>query len=138
MILRIRALNLMLFDDEEQAEVRHVISIAHHDISIYAGGGVIPEGELWIRRNAICLSPTGDSSNLTPDGQVAKPFYLFSENCSVKEDFYFALLRNKGKIPGASSDCAPIPKTFDNAHMISLVERLHQNEANIQYRWVNA
>lgn len=35
--------HLMLFDDEEQIEVRHVISLAHHNISVYSGGNVTPE-----------------------------------------------------------------------------------------------
>lgn len=130
----------MLFDDEEQLEVRHVISLAHHDISIYSGGGVTPEGELWIKRNAICLSwkRDHDGGGGGPDGQASKPFYLFTENCSAKEDFYFALLRNKEQTFGAKKDSAPSPKHFDVRHMISLVERLHASEENMHSRWVNA
>lgn len=125
----------MLFDDEEQIEVRHVISLAHHDVSVYSGGGVTPEGELWIKRNALCLSRKPDSDG----GQsLSKPFYLFSENCSAKEDFYFALLRNKEQTFGTSRDEAPAPKTFDVKHMISLVEKLHATEDNVHSRWVNA
>jgi hypothetical protein len=88
----------MLYDDSEQ-RVRHVISLAHHDVSIYAGGDTIPEGELWIKRNAICLMRKRNVGDIT---STSKPFYLFSENCSEKEDFYFALLQNQEQIPGAS------------------------------------
>jgi hypothetical protein len=125
----------MLFDDEEQIEVRHVISLAHHDVSVYSGGGVTPEGELWIKRNALCLSrkPERDGGQ-----SLSKPFYLFSENCSAKEDFYFALLRNKEQTFGTSREEAPAAKTFDVKHMISLVEKLHATEDNVHSRWVNA
>lgn len=127
----------MLFDDEEQIEVRHVISLAHHDVSVYSGGDVTPEGELWIKRNAICLSRKLDGTELGPDSQVSKPFYLFSENCSAKEDFYFALLKNQEQTFGASTS-APSPKHFDVKNIISLVQRLHSNEDNVHLRWLNA
>lgn len=83
--------HLMLYDDIQQLEVRHVISLEYHDVDIYGGGDeAIPEPELWVKRNAIRLKRkkvhTGDKSSL--------PFYLFSENLSEKEDFYFALLNN--------------------------------------------
>lgn len=127
----------MLFDDEEQLEVRHVISLAHHDISIYSGGDVTPEGELFIKRNALCLTRRVSESEKTPDAQVSKPFYLFSENCSAKEDFYFSLLKNQEQtftFPGR----APKPKHFDIKNIISLVQKLHSSEDNIHSRWVNA
>jgi hypothetical protein len=47
----------MLFDNEEQLEVRHVISLAHHAVSIYSGGDETPEGELFIKRNAFLAGP---------------------------------------------------------------------------------
>lgn len=128
----------MLFDDEEQIEVRHVISLAHHNVSVYSGGDVTPEGELWIKRNALCLSRKQNSPELGPDSQVSKPFYLFSENCSAKEDFYFSLLKNKEQTFGASQDTAPEPKNFDVKHIISLVQKLHSSEENVHSRWVNA
>jgi hypothetical protein len=126
----------MLFDDEEQLEVRHVISLAHHDISIYSGGDVTPEGELFIKRNALCLSRRTLAAD-GPDGQTTKPFYLFSENCSAKEDFYFALLRNQEQTFGATLE-APRPKSFDVKHIISLVQKLHASEDNMHTRWLNA
>ena len=41
----------MLYDNEDQLEVRHVISLAHYKVDLYGGGDRIPEGELWIKRN---------------------------------------------------------------------------------------
>lgn len=127
----------MLFDDDEQLEVRHVVSLAHHDVSIYSGGDVTPEGELFIKRNAICLSRRTSTVDLAPDSQISKPFYLFSENCSAKEDFYFALLRNQEQAY-ATEARAPAPLAFDVKHIISLVQKLHSSEEHMQSRWLNA
>ena len=129
--------HLMLFDDEEQLEVRHVISLAHHDISVYSGGGTTPEGELWIKKNAIRLSRKLDSGDIAPDSQVSKPFYLFSESCSAKEDFYFALLRNQEMALSTEKE-VPEPLSFDVQDIISLVHRLHAGEDQMQTRWLNA
>lgn len=125
--------HLMLYDDKEQVEVRHVISLAHHDVSVYGGGNEIPEGELWIKRNAICLMRKRNLGNIT---STSKPFYLFSDNCSDKEDFYFALLQNQEKTPEAS-DCPPKPQLFEMKHIIGLVQRLHSSEEHMQTRWIN-
>ncbi|KAL0937920.1 putative ph domain-containing protein [Colletotrichum truncatum] len=129
--------HLMLFDDEEQIEVRHVVSLAHHDISIYSGGDVTPEGELYIKRNALCLSRRPDGPEIGPDSQLSKPFYLFSENCSAKEDFYFALLRNQEQTFGSERK-APKPKQFEVKNIISLVQKLHSSEEHLSTRWLNA
>lgn len=127
----------MLFDDDEQLEVRHVVSLAHHDISIYSGGDNTPEGELFIKRNAICLTRRSDGLELGPDSQLSKPFYLFSENCSTKEDFYFALLRNQEQTFAAENKTAS-PLNFEVEHIISLVQKLHYSEEHLQTRWLNA
>ncbi|KAI0454041.1 hypothetical protein F5B21DRAFT_477211 [Xylaria acuta] len=129
--------HLMLFDDEEQIEMRHVISLANHNVSIYSGGDRTPEGELFIKRNAICLARRVDGKELTPDMQIPKPFYLFSENCSAKEDFYFALLRNQEQT-FATLNIAPKPQRFDVKNIISLVQKLHASEDHMQTRWLNA
>ncbi|KAJ2990167.1 hypothetical protein NUW58_g3090 [Xylaria curta] len=129
--------HLMLFDDDEQLEVRHVISLANHNVSIYSGGDRTPEGELFIKRNAICLARRVDGKELTPDIQISKPFYLFSENCSAKEDFYFALLRNQEQT-FAAQNIAPKPQRFDVKNIISLVQKLHASEDHMQTRWLNA
>lgn len=122
--------HLMLYDDSEQVEVRHVISLAHYAVSVYAGGEDIPEGELWIKRNCIRLAPQ-DSA----DG--SKPYFLFSDNCSEKEDFYHAMLRSQeshiDSTPGP-----PPPLKFNSADLIKLVQQLHASEENFNTRWINA
>lgn len=127
----------MLYDDANQVEVRYVISLAHHDVSICGGEKeeAIPEGELWLKRNAICLSrrleSLGDLGGPTP------PFYLFSENLSEKEDFYFALLQNQAKMWDPDSR-PPKCQQFDVRHIVTLVQRLHSSEEQLQTRWINA
>ncbi|KAL4866656.1 hypothetical protein BDV12DRAFT_131901 [Aspergillus spectabilis] len=127
--------HLMLYDDANQVEVRYVISLAHHDVSIYGGEGEIPEGELWLKRNAISLSrrleSLGDLGGPTP------PFFFFSENLSEKEDFYFAMLHNQTKM-GNLPDRPPKHQEFDVKHIVTLVQRLHSSEEQLQTRWINA
>ena len=126
--------HLMLFDSSEQLVVRHVISLNHHDVSIYGGGNEIPEGELWIKRNAIRLERKPGARDVI---STAKPFYLFSDNCSEKEDFYFALLQSqeRGK-DGKMSP--PRPQQFELKDIISLVQKLHSSEEHLHTRWLNA
>lgn len=126
--------HLMLYDDSEQLEVRHVISLEHHHIRIYGEEAIIPEGELWIKRNAICLARKINSDE---NSSRSKPFYLFSENCSEKEDFYFALLQNQDVKPHGH-DNPPRPQLYDVKHAIGLVQKLHSSEEHLQTRWINA
>ncbi|KFX96058.1 hypothetical protein V490_03531 [Pseudogymnoascus sp. VKM F-3557] len=133
----LRHQHILLFDTEEQLEVRYVLSLAHHDVSIYGGGEEIPDGELFIKRNAICLTRRADIGEMTPDGTPSKPFYLFTDSLSEKEDFYFALLKNMQRRPEDSSN-VPKPLQFDVKHIIELVQRLHSSEENMQIRWFNA
>lgn len=127
--------HLMLYDDSEQLEVRHVISLEHHDVSIYGGPEEIREGDLWIKRNAICLSRKKQAT--TTAQAISLPFFLFSENCSEKEDFYFVLLKNQEKLPGSETN-PPVPQEYDTKDIITLVQKLHSSEEHLQTRWINA
>ena len=125
--------HLMLYEDSEQLEVKHVISLELHDVSIYGGGDEIPEGELWIKRNAIQLTRKAGLENLA---SASKPIYLFSDNCSDKETFYFALLQNQDIKPNAP-DSPPRPQQYETKHIIGLVQSLHSSEEQLQTRWIN-
>ncbi|KAL3434008.1 hypothetical protein BDV09DRAFT_170835 [Aspergillus tetrazonus] len=127
--------HLMLYDDADQVEVRYVISLAHHDVSIYGGEGEIPEGELWLKRNAISLSRRLDS--LGDLGGPTPPFFFFSENLSDKEDFYFAMLQNQSKMVHFPKG-PPKHQDIDVKHIVTLVQRLHSSEEQLQTRWINA
>ena len=123
--------HLMLYEDSEQLEVKHVISLEHHDVDIYGGGDTIAENELWIKRNAIRLTRKGPVEQ-----GPSKPFFLFSENSSEKEDFYFALLLNQ-EIKAGAHENPPRPQHFNPKHIIGLVQRLHSSEEQLQTRWFN-
>lgn len=125
----------MLYDDAEQLEVRHVISLEHHEVTIDGGAEGIPEGELWIKRNAICL--TRNTQEASSIQATTLPFFLFSENSSEKEDFYFALLKNQEKIAGSQAS-TPVPQEYEVKDIITLVQSLHSSEEQLQTRWLNA
>lgn len=127
--------HLMLYEDSEQMEVKHVISLEHHDVSIHGGDETvpIPEGELWIKRNAIQLAC---KLSLKDPVSTSKPFFLFSENCSDKEDFYFALLQNQ-EVKLDASDNPLRPQQYETKHIIGLVQKLHSSEEHLQTRWIN-
>lgn len=130
--------HLMLYDDSDQTEVRLVISLSLYKVSIYGGGEAIPEGELYIRRNAICLSRKNSAVDPALDtNTVAMPFFLFSEHCSLKEDFYFALLKNQEKSYNDPATISPTPQRFEQDHIINLLQRLHSSEEHLRMNWVN-
>lgn len=135
----------MFYDDEQQAEVRFVVPLALYTVTIDGGGEPIPEGELYIRRNAIRLTrrppatagdPSAAALSAAFDENGPLPFYMFSENCSVKEDFYLALVRSQEK---SQSDPAvpPRPLRYHQKDVVSLVQRLHSSEDQLQMNWVN-
>ena len=123
----------MLYDDEEQLEVRHVVSLAHYTVDIYAGGDPIPEGELFIKRNCIRLTQRGSTIDLADP----KPFCFFSENCSEKEDFYHAMLQSQQSCAPTSQNTT-LPLKFNTSDLVRLVQQLHASEENLHTRWINA
>ena len=68
--------HLMLYDDIQQLDVRYVISLDYHDVDLYGGDEeALPEGDLWVKRNAIRLKR---KVNYFSDKGVSLPFFLFS------------------------------------------------------------
>jgi hypothetical protein len=124
--------HLMLYDDIQQLEVRYVISLESHDVDVYGGGEHIPEGELWIKRNAIRLSRRGPGAG---ERRTSSPYFFFSESQSEKEDFYFALLKNQETQQDRET---PEVQRFETKDMVTLVQKLHSSEEHLQTRWLNA
>ena len=128
--------HLMLYDSPAELEVRHVISMAHHSVSLTDGDGDdenMLEPDLFIKRTAIVLKPHASSAS----GDVTqgthsqpKPFYLFSSNCSEKEDFYHALVAAQPK--------SPVPQPLDSASSIKLQSSIHSNSLTPETRALNA
>ena len=125
--------HLMLYDNADQLEVRHVISLGLYEVDVYGGGEMIPEGELWVKRNCIRLKMRNTDYTL----RDSKPYYLFSDNCSEKEDFYHALIQNQHR-SSSSGEPAVVPLKFEAEHMVKLVQQLHGSEELMQTRWFNA
>jgi hypothetical protein len=68
-----------------------------------------------------------------------KSFYLFSDNCSEKEDFYHAMLQAQDHHKDDSKrNARPIPLKFDTPDLVKLVQQLHASEENLHTRWINA
>jgi len=68
-----------------------------------------------------------------------KSFYLFSDNCSEKEDFYHAMLHAQEHQKDDSARYAhPTPLKFDTPDLVKLVQQLHASEENLHTRWINA
>lgn len=75
-----------------------------------------------------------DDSTATPKG-----FYLFSDNCSEKEDFYHAMLHAQENQKDPSDSNSPtVPLKFDTSDLVKLVQQLHASEENLHTRWINA
>lgn len=125
--------HLMLYDSTAQLEVRHVISLAHHSVSLSDGedGEPIMDAELFIKRTAIVLTPLQmQHGPLQPQSSRPKPFYLFSTLCSEKEDFYQALLSTRS-VP-------PTPQSITPETAIKLQSTLHSSSLTPETRAFNA
>ncbi|KAK9488117.1 hypothetical protein V1527DRAFT_449505 [Lipomyces starkeyi] len=146
--------NLFLYDSPEQMNVQQVIVLANHNIGLWPPDS--PDGQLFIRRHAICLAPKrskilADELESIP-GPPKNAYFLYSDNCSEKEDFYLALLR-ACKRPGrsqsngdATSARQPYPDPlidayplqYDQDDIIRLIQTLHSSDAHMQTMWLNA
>ncbi|KAK5136181.1 hypothetical protein LTR08_004018 [Meristemomyces frigidus] len=132
--------HLMLYDSPAQGEVRHVISLAHHAVSLSAGpdpadpsaGGDMPDGDLFIKRTAIVLTPTHlpPAPSPNPHPPPPKPYFLFSATSTLKEDFYHALL--------ATTPHPPTPQPLAPQDLINLQSTLHSTHLTPETRALNA
>ena len=130
--------HLMLYDSPAQLEVRHVISLAHHAVSLWDGDdGPLPDADLFIKRTAIVLTPL---PGLLPNGHHAaqdsfsqysapRPFYLFSTTCIEKEDFYHALLSTRTP--------SPVPQAIAADDLLKLQASLHSTSLTPETRAFN-
>lgn len=122
-----RLAHLMLYDDEDQLEVRYVIALEQYDIDIHSADQDNLEGELFVKRNCIRLRRRKTVDDLSSD---SKPFFFYCDNCSHKEDFYHAMLH--------AQQPRPVPLQFEHDHLVKLVRLLHASEDTVQTRWLNA
>lgn len=158
--------NLFLYDSSDQKNVKQVIVAAHHFVTLWPPN--LPDGQLFVKRTAICLIriPSGyasveeldkDMKMMLSDPNVPpkNAFYLYSDFCSEKEDFYFALIRaskryktnniekaSKASLSSISSIFNPVfmahPLGHKTSEMIGLIKSLHISDSNMQTLWINA
>lgn len=150
--------NLFLYEDSDHENMKHVIVIAHHLVTIWPPN--LPDGELFAKRNAICLLkiPYSHGSPAQSDLDIAEllsdpatppknAFFLYTDSASEKEDFYFALLRaskrhplEEVKDPDSISRFDPVylahPIRHKTSEIIDLIQTLHATSS--QTRWLNA
>ncbi|KXT10666.1 hypothetical protein AC579_6344 [Pseudocercospora musae] len=132
--------HLMLYDSPAQVEVKHVLSMAHHSVSLQAGkdddeDGLekhIQESDLFIKRTAIVLTPKElpNGALQGPAQSPAKPFYLFSATNIEKEDFYHALLSTRAH--------PPKPRPLNAEALIKLQSALHSSSLTAETRALDA
>lgn len=156
--------NLFLYEGSDQKDVKHVIVIANYVVSIWPPD--LRDGELFGKRNAICLAKIPGNAELSSDSDFqlaemladsSKPpknaYYLYSDIILEKEDFYFSLIRasKRHNLHTSVSESAPLsnsslfdpvymahPFHYKTTEMIDLIQTLHSTDANIQTRWLNA
>lgn len=132
--------HLMVYDSPSQVEVKHVISLANHSVSLQSGTvddddmdeRRIPESDLFIKRTAIVLTPVELPSGALQQASTPppKPFYLFSATNIEKEAFYHGLL--------AARTNPPIPRPLDTDALIKLQSMLHSSSMTAESRTLNA
>ncbi|EME86924.1 uncharacterized protein MYCFIDRAFT_77284 [Pseudocercospora fijiensis CIRAD86] len=132
--------HLMLYDSPAQVEVKHVLSMAHHSVSLQAGKDDdeygkekhIQESDLFIKRTAIVLTPKElpNGALQGPAHSPAKPFYLFSATNIEKEDFYYALLSTRSH--------PPKPRQLNAEALIKLQSTLHSSSLTADTRALDA
>ncbi|KAK9457877.1 hypothetical protein V1511DRAFT_9136 [Dipodascopsis uninucleata] len=149
--------NLFLYDSPEQMNVQQVIVLAHHNIGIWPPD--VPDGQLFIRRHAICIYPkryrNKETELSSTNGPPKNSYFLYSDNCSEKEDFYFSLvraskkirqnmpkdlqnLRNKSVPPYPDPLIDAHPLEFDQEDMSKFMNTINSSEAHLQTQWLNA
>ena len=140
---------LYLYEDEDMTECEAAVELGGHQVVIYPEG--LPDGELFTRRNAICLRPKQTSSPDTREGSVdeekkdvvketlsdATPWYIFVRATVDMEDWYLALI-HASEQPVQTPTLAPLHAVFQAADMNHLVSTLDEQPDVIPMRWLNA
>ncbi|KAL8277717.1 hypothetical protein RQP46_009839 [Phenoliferia psychrophenolica] len=141
---------LFLYNNEEQVDCWAAIEVTAHDVLVYPEGCL--DGELFVKRNAVCLRPKSVSCDsalaahlateeTTHDMDADKPFpwFIFAKVNTDKEDWYHSLVE-ASKL-GTATTTATLAKDrsmFDPDDMARLVEGIDQQPDSIPMRWLNA
>ena len=155
---------LYLYEDEGMTEVEAAIELGGHEVVIYPEG--LLDGELFAKRNAICLKPKPGSTQGTPnlskkasfesgsseDGDrkapskveerreaitPCTPWFIFVSSIVDMEDWYLSLIHASDDPPN-QPPLSPLTPVFDPTDMLHLVETLDEQPDVIPMRWFNA
>ena len=142
---------LYLYEDEDMTECEAAVELGGHQVIIYPEG--LPDGELFTRRNAICLRPKRANSSDIREGSVEEEkkkdiamdalsessslWYIFVRATVEMEDWYLALI-HASEQPLHTPTLAPLHAVFQAADMNHLVSTLDEQPDVIPMRWLNA
>ena len=139
---------LYLYEDEDMTECEAAVELGGHQVLIYPEG--FPDGELFSRRNAICLRPKRASASCVSEGSVdeekdvvkealsdSSPWYIFVRAIIDMEDWYLALI-HASEQPVQTPTLTPLHAVFQAADMSHLVSTLDEQPDVIPMRWLNA
>ncbi|KAM0746544.1 hypothetical protein T439DRAFT_383965 [Meredithblackwellia eburnea MCA 4105] len=141
---------LYLHESEDQLDNVTAINVSDHKVIIYPENCI--DGELFVKRNAICLRPlsvAGDSAlashaatpetthDFTVDNDL--PWFFFAKVNADKEDWYFSLVEaSKLESENATQTFAKDRSMFEPEDMARLVDGIDQLPDSLQTRWLNA
>lgn len=111
--------NLFLYKSEER-DLQHAIVLNKYRVQLYPE---LPDANLLAKRVAVCLTHTKKDLN----------YFIFLENCSLKEDLYFKIVELT-----CHNTAIGQPLLFQRNHMISIIQKLHSSDENLQTAWFNA
>lgn len=141
---------MFLYDNEEQVDCWAAIDVSAHQVVIYPEGNL--DGELFVKRNAMCLRPIDVKGDVAFECHVASadkthnmdpgqplPWFLFARVNSDKEDWYHSLVMasKMGKVDSATT-LEKDRLLFDPDDMAALVDGIDQQPDSIPMRWFNA
>lgn len=155
---------MYLYEDEGMTECEAAVELGGHDVVIYPEG--LLDGELFTRRNAICLKPRsmgvdkcipnvskdmafgGEEQNEMADERQEQevqnreeafvaPWFIFVRSCVDMEDWYLALVHASDH-PSGTPTLNPLKPVFLPSEMNYLVATLDEQPDVIPMRWFNA
>ncbi|KAE9409228.1 hypothetical protein BT96DRAFT_848599 [Gymnopus androsaceus JB14] len=155
---------LYLYEDEAMTECEAAIQLGSHDVVIFPEG--LLDGELFTKRNAICLKPKqnvkvmpsltremklddgeegGKPAESTQTQAAAKqealnneiPWFIFVRSTAEMEDWYFALI-HASQHPAQTPTLDTLQDVFSPSDMNILVSTLDEQPDIIPMRWFNA
>lgn len=152
---------LFLYEDEQENDCFAAIKLPLHEVVIYPEDLI--EGELFMKKNAICLKPilkagedgieevpslilrpnpvstngSGNAPALESSASLSRlPWFIFPSINHDKEDWYHSLV-SASKLPLASEVDADA-SLFDSDDMGNLVDAIDDQPDPIPTRWLNA